>query len=126
MDGNVTISPVFSSALSVADLVIALENGLAAVPAQPRIWTTLRDYQSPIRLAAKVRTERQFERGLRMCTLTFDDDGYEIFRWIPLPKSARGFSLDHEWKVVLPCPAPLEVVAAALLEAFADPKWPTR
>jgi hypothetical protein len=53
---------------------------MAAIPSQPGTWLSLRDYKSPIQLAAGVNRDVEFERGLKIVTIKIEDLGMRLSR----------------------------------------------
>ncbi len=125
-DGSVVIDPVFVTDLDLDQFALSLERAVAAIPRQPTTWLSLRDYKSPIQLAAGVTRNSEFERGLKIVTLKIDESGYVIKPWIPYTREGRGFTHDDNSLVTLPTHTPLRSIAEHIMKVFLDSTWPTR
>lgn len=117
---------MFVTDLDIDQFVVSLERAVAAIPRQPRTWLNLRDYKSPIQLAAGVTRPAEFERGLRIVTIGIDESGYSIKPYIPYPRQRTGFIHDPSSHVALPLRTSLRSVAEHVMKAFLDPNWPVR
>ena len=102
------------------DLPPALGRAFEASLDGPGEFADLRHYRWPVLKAAKVRTVKEFERGMRMLTLDHVDGAYVATRYVP--DSDRGLNPE---KVVfrLDDSIGLSSLAAHIEAVFADPDW---
>lgn len=124
-DGQIVLEPVLEPADNAAEIGRALKESLARSAPYRGPQRNFRLFKSPVQLAAKVRSPLEFERGLRMLTVTQDDAGYLLQRWIPL-QGDRGLNPDPAWDFRPEDPQSFDGLVARLVRALHEAAWPTR
>lgn len=127
LQGTIVLDKV---SVAPADDFEAIERAIGAalrmVPKSNAGWEQLGRSRSPFQKAEGIRTNRDFERGLRLMLLISSEDKIALERFVPYSKGRSGFVVDDQWTRVFPGRTPLKDVARCVAQAFSDHTWPTR